>query len=111
MVRPFSGSVSVDDEPPARENTFPAAREVPVDVPISVAGIETRRIDVSVLRFHAQMKDVPLDCAFEYGRQAICADDRFDHSLHEGDRRLLQFDGDVVPLSEAVDRPLDQALA
>jgi hypothetical protein len=61
LSRRLGSAPSIDHELPLGKRASPAAREMPFDVPVRLAGIKAGRIDVGVLRLHAEVEHVPLN--------------------------------------------------
>src|SRR5207237_3676450 len=89
---------SIDDEFPAGELPFPAARKMSFHIPVCLASVVAGRIDVGILSLHADTVNVPLHLILKNFRKIVLLRDALSFRLHQGDRRLLYFIRDLVPL-------------
>lgn len=81
-------SYSIDNEFPFGELSPPPARKMPFHVPMSLAGKESRWVEVSIFRFHAQVENVPIHCIRKNLWQNVLFDNLIGflphQSLHHG---------------------------
>jgi hypothetical protein len=87
---------SIDNNNSLREISLPAAREMPIDIPVGLAGIKTGWIYVGVFSLHADVNDIPLNCILEVLGQVMLADHRLDLPVDKGHCCPLYFIDNIV---------------